>query len=967
MFSAGPAPSSPGRALDVEEETVTARVDVLGELLGEARGGTVEAPVEVLGFGDRLRVLFPEGVLHVRADDGGDGAARPGHVQFGGSCAPLSLRLRPDGANGASAAVEVELPQPGATTDLLARCLGFELPALPCPAANRLSLLLDDVAGSVLTASGPGTKVRLHAHTERVFFVAADGWQVICTDQPLPLDRLAAVTGQDALDAAVLPDPFSDHLPAGAWLLPPELPLRARRALVALALPRPAAQIDPGRVDGLGRPLPAAQRSSRRRRGGALRRAGAVATADGFALLAGGGSAGERGNGRWDLTIGADGASVSVDYDYSPLRVSGALGLLPAQAPYQSIVGGVLMFSFGAGSGKEGGPSQGLYGTGMGAYVVPQSESAKPSFFGYAGIGGDPGLGIPAIRVTGISAGMGWNSRIRLPEVSELADFPFLKALDNPGEIGAEREDPVEILKQLTAGGGAWITPVADELWVAAGLGFSIAELITGRALAVVQAGPELTIALVGTGAAELPKDGSRKYARIAAALRAVVKPNQGELAFDAELADDSFVIDPNCSLRGGVAFRAWFGTSPHAGDFVYTVGGYHPNYQAPDRYPLVPRLGFDWDLAGSVTVSGSAYLAITPAAAMAGGSLDVRFHSGVVRAWCTAKVDALLQWKPFYMDVGLQVRIGVSASVKIIFVRITITVEVGVSLGFWGPPTGGQAKVKLWFISFTINFGRGRVSTDLALDWPGFAQMLPPPVNNLRVLPGAGLIAGRHSDTLGVGESWEVSSNGFSFSTDSNVPVSRLYLGTQDHPAESGDAVDIRPMRRQGLTSKQQVSLTRGESDVDLTGWPCARSTATVPAELWGGGDPGRLPAPEGHLVKDRLVGVRLTSPAPRHGTSTGYMDENALAFDPVAPDGAQPLDPGAQPVGAVPQRPGNAIATIAATVAAPAQTAARSRLAAQLATLGLDLGTVDGDLSRYALAAQTAFTAEPMLVPAR
>ncbi|MFG2116711.1 DUF6603 domain-containing protein [Streptomyces sp. NPDC048718] len=946
---------------------MTAQVDVVRKLLEEARGETVEIPVETLGFGDRLRVLFPEGVLRVRANPiESEGVTRSGQVAFGDGSAPLCLSVRPDGPHGATAAVEVELPAPGASAHLLARCLGFELPPLPCAATDRLSLSLDDAAGAALTAAGPHTRVQLHTNAGRVFHAAADGWQVVCTDLPLTLRRLAVLTGNDALGAALLPDPFSDRLPAGAWLLPPDLPLRPRRALVPLALPRPAVTTDSSRVDGLGRPLPAPRPKSLHPHGGGIRPARAVATADGFALLAGGGDGGGRGNGRWDLHIGEDGSTVSVDYDYSPLRVSGALALLPASEPYESVVGGVLMFSFGGGAGENGKPSQGLYGTGMGAYVVPRSGAAKPSFFGYAGIGGDPGIGIPAIRVTGISAGLGWNSRIRLPEISEIGNFPFLRALDDPGAIGAEREDPVEIIKSLTTGDDAWVAPVDDELWVAAGLGFSIAELITGRALAVVQTGPELTIALLGTGAAELPKGAGRKYARIAAALRAVLKPNQGELAFDAELTGDSFVIDPNCKLRGGVAFRAWFGTSPHAGDFVYTVGGYHPNYDPPERYPVVPRLGFDWDLTGSVTISGSAYLAITPAAAMAGGSLDVRFHSGVVKAWCTAKVDALIQWKPFYLDVGLQVRIGVSASVKIVFVRVTITVEVGVSLGIWGPPTGGQAKVKLWFISFTINFGKGHESAGKVLDWPGFAGMLPPPANNLRVTPGTGLVAEKHPDTLGDDPYWEVSSNGFTFTTDSTVPVSRMFLGDATEPAESGDSVDIRPMRRQGLTSGQRVRVTSGTSPVDPADWSRSRSTATMPAELWGPGSPGNLPSGDRHLVKDQLVGVRLTSPAPRHGTSTGYMDEKALAFDPVAPDGVQPLDPGADPAGAVPWRPDGVIATIAATIAASGQTAARSRLAGQLAALGLDLGTVDSDLSRYALAARTAFTAEPMLVPA-
>ena len=126
------------------------------------------------------------------------------------------------------------------------------------------------------------------------------------------------------------------------------------------------------------------------------------------------------------------------------------------------------------------------------------------------------------------------------------------------------------LVKKLTASAGAWVTRPGDELWVAAGLGSPIAELISGRALAVVQVGQELTIALIGTASSPTAQEeGVRKYARIAAALRAVLKPNQGELAFDAERVQDSFLIDPRCGLHGGVSLSIWFGSSPHAGDFV--------------------------------------------------------------------------------------------------------------------------------------------------------------------------------------------------------------------------------------------------------------------------------------------------------------------------------------------------------------------------------------------------------------
>ncbi|WP_051825560.1 DUF6603 domain-containing protein [Kitasatospora aureofaciens] len=935
-------------------------VDALRKLLDTTVGQEVELPVEALGFGeDAVRALFPDEVLRFVLQDGDPQALRAaGTATVAVAAQPAALRLAisPDGVSARAFTLDLGIDGPGVPAHLLAGGLGLDVPPLPGALVEQVTVTADP-NGGMLTAEGPGMRVRILTGAARAFLAeAADGWQVIGTDHQLTRERLLSLTRRSDVPR---PGPYLGELPVGTWLL---LPGTGRRP-VPLRPARPAVDVDGSRLDGLGRALPTRKAREPRRFERPVR---AIATRTGFAVLAG--ADGERGNGRWELEISDDEAVINVAYDYAPLQVTGGLGKLPAEAPYRSIVGGVLMFSFGGGDPADGAKAgRGVYGTGVGAYVVPDATGAKPSFFGYAGLGADPGFGIPAIRLNGVAAGLGWNSRIRLPEVSEIGDFPLLKALDDPGSIGAENENPIEILRRIATGPDAWITPAQDELWVAAGLKFTVAELIEGRAMAVVQTGADLTIALLGTAAAALPKSGSRKYAQIEAALRAVLKPRQGELQFDAELTPNSFLLDPNCRLRGGVAFRSWFGPSPHAGDFVYTVGGYHPNFTAPDRYPRVPRLGFDWDLTGSVTISGSAYLAITPAAAMAGGALDVRFHSGVIRAWCTAKVDALIQWKPFYVDVGLQVRIGVSATVKILFVKVSITVEVGVALGIWGPPTGGQAKIKLWFISFTINFGKGREGSDNALDWAGFREMLPPPPTTVRVTPGVGLLVDHHpGGARGAEAGWEVSANGFTLSTDSAVPLKQIFLGTSTTAAETGPALNIRPMRERNLVSTQRITLTHDGDAVDPATWSRSRCLAAVPEELWGTSAQGTLPDGDKQVLKDQLTGVSLSSPAARHGTSTGYIDEKALAFDPIYPDGRQPLDPDAGPEGTVPQRPGGVIATIADTVAAGPQTTARARLAGQLTALGLELGPLDSDLSGYARAARTAFTAEPMLVAA-
>jgi hypothetical protein len=58
----------------------------------------------------------------------------------------------------------------------------------------------------------------------------------------------------------------------------------------------------------------------------------------------------------------------------------------------------------------------------------------------------------------------------------------------------------------------------------------------------------------------------------------------------EAVLTSNSYVIDPNCRLTGGLAFFVWFkdqtDTGAKAGEFVFTLGGYHPAFKKPDYFP---------------------------------------------------------------------------------------------------------------------------------------------------------------------------------------------------------------------------------------------------------------------------------------------------------------------------------------------------------------------------------------------
>ncbi|MEW1675431.1 DUF6603 domain-containing protein [Streptomyces noursei] len=754
--------------------------------------------------------------------------------------------------------------------------------------------------------------------------------------------------------------PAGAELPAGAWAVMDGRALR-------LTVREPAVETDSERLDGLGRPLPpvrvrtAAERARDRRPQALVTERGILAPRpvayrrQGVRVL-------ESPMARGWSPIGTPGGEngISVNYESPPLRIAGALTALPTSYEgYKAVIGGTLVVDTGV-----------LNGSLMGAYYVPDGSGARESLFAYGSLGKETGFTPPPFQIRGIAAGFGWNSRVRVPSAEALGDFPFLVALDNPGAIDAdEREvDPMAVLSKLIGGSIPWVKPQEGDLWLAGGLAFSCFEFLRGRLMAVVQTGSDLTISLLGAGGAELPTKSNWKIARVEIGIEATVRPTVGELSFSAGFTEKTFLIDPNCKLRGGIGMKLWFGPNPKAGDFALILGAIPAGRDMPPHYPKQQPAGITWGIGSTVNISGSAYAALTPKSLMAGGALEVKFHAGMLRAWLIAKVDALLEWNPFYFDVGMGVRVGVSATIKMWFVRITISIEIGVDVRVWGPAVGGEATVHLWFISFTISFGADRRSEPPALDWGGFQGMLPPPTAMVRTLPVAGY-TGESAPAPGIrsgAKTWLVDSGGFTFTADTQAPVSKLYLDQgSTTPVESGESVDILPMQVTGKESELRVWLDYNDSTENLRLWGRTLIRGKVVNGLWGtspdGGGDGLLP--------ERILGVRLVSPPVEYGTSTGFIDEKGISFDPIAPDGNQPLSAGEEASGAAPQRTSAVIGKITDREAGIDGAGTRSNrlaLADALASLGADLGALDVDLSGYAQAAGTAFTAHPMLVPA-
>jgi len=323
---------------------------------------------------------------------------------------------------------------------------------------------------------------------------------------------------------------------------------------------------------------------------------------------------------------------------------------------------------------------------------APDADPA--SFFIYLSIDAPIG-GPPFFFVTGLAGGMGINRSLKLPTIDELPKYLLLPQ-NAPQPAATPSATVANVLPQLQK----IFVNQPGQYWVAAGIKFTSFEMIEAFVLLTVAFGVDLEIALLGSCSMTFPTRDAFPVAYIEINLIASFRPSTGLLAVDGKLSPASFLYGGFCKLSGGFAFYAWF-SGENRGNFVVSIGGYHPAFQKPDIYPAVPRLAMDFAL-GPLRVTGQAYFALTPSMMMAGIRMSAVWSSGPIKAWLDAGLDFLISWAPFHYEASAFINIGCSVDLGL----FTLSVSVGAGLYIWGPPFGGRAEVDLDVVSFTISFG---------------------------------------------------------------------------------------------------------------------------------------------------------------------------------------------------------------------------------------------------------------------
>ena len=553
---------------------------------------------------------------------------------------------------------------------------------------------------------------------------------------------------------------------------------------------------------------------------------------------------------------------IGIDFKRPPLEIGGALLRVPS-ADGDDYLGMAIIRASSFGLAAMGGYS---------------TYKGWPSLFVYAALNTPIG-GPPYFFVMGLAAGFGFNRALNIPPVGDLLKFPFVSEALGIRPNGTTITDELLALHQ-------YVPPTTGQLFFAAGLHFTTFKVLDAFALLTISVGTsQLEVNLLGLATVAAPPTQGMKdvdpLASLQLALKATLDLLHGYVELSGQLTSESFILDRNCRITGGFAIAAWFGAE-HTGDFVITLGGYHPQFNVPSHYPKVPRLGLNWQLADTLSLKGGLYFAMNGSAMMAGGELQLTWESGDLKAWLKAGIDFLIAWKPFHYDVHLYVDIGVSYTLHFLGTH-RLSVDIGADLHIWGPEFSGIAKLDLKIFSFEIKFGAAAPALPKPINWIEFqASFLPASqqVLSLTVERGLSVTNQAQADQ----QPWLINPKELSLNLASAVPISTLMLGSSAiNLATSNTRLGVAPLNLPlgHLNSVCTISIRLHDQPAEQH-FQLELVHKNAPAALWGD---NFIPQPNSpSLVDNTLSGVRIVPIATHSEGETAGIDPQTLLFVPEA-----------------------------------------------------------------------------------
>ncbi|KAF5586371.1 hypothetical protein FPANT_7253 [Fusarium pseudoanthophilum] len=518
--------------------------------------------------------------------------------------------------------------------------------------------------------------------------------------------------------------------------------------------------------------------------------------------------------------------------------------------------------------------------TGFGSYrgVKYAGRGEFVSLMVYAMVQG-PLLKTPYVEVRGISGGFGLGSQLIIPAIDDIHNFPLLM------EPSSSSDTITTFAKFQGSNGRQYMKETNGASWVAAGVLAVACETIDISAIVTFPLDPDVgQISILGTASARFPRDTDKKaLASIKLNFGGTIDVQQGSIVFRGQIADKSFLLLEDCILTGGFAFGAWFGPSPQAGDWCLSIGGWHPAYIPPAHYPLPPpRMGISWSYGEHLSLSGTAYVAVTPGALMGGLAVQAAFRLGKLEASFSFRADLILNMHPLHYRATIEISANLSYEVDVGFYADKWSICFQAGLHISGPPFGGSVYFDWTVIQFSVDFG-DEYAPPKSLSLEEFVGVCmkkddnSPNADHILALEGGAVPSKTVSkEPQGPDSLWTVRGHAFVFSVTSRLPATSVILtdpsSNEPRKIKSGNKILSRPMQlplhSDGLESTLTVNIG-GHKVKDPFTFELIHES--LPASLWGPFDSNTskmLAGSSRESTVTHVTGLRIRAPGPTWST---------------------------------------------------------------------------------------------------
>jgi Family of unknown function (DUF6603) len=250
-------------------------------------------------------------------------------------------------------------------------------------------------------------------------------------------------------------------------------------------------------------------------------------------------------------------------------------------------------------------------------------------------------------------------------------------------------------------------------------IGWGTPTLISLELAIVLEVPAPITLALLGTASIRLPED--VEVVSLNIDVVGVLDFGRSLLAVDSSLRD-SYVAA--FAIGGDMAMRLSFGSDPN---FALAVGGLHPHFDPPPRFPVLRRVSLSLGAGDNPRIGIEGYLAVTSNSFQFGAKAELYAEAGgfSVKGWLG--FDALFIREPFSFRIDFSAAVGLyRGSSRIAGVTVEGTLTGPNPFHVWG-----KASLSLLFFDVIVPFDRtfGSRRTDPALSpldpWPPLAAAI--------------------------------------------------------------------------------------------------------------------------------------------------------------------------------------------------------------------------------------------------